>query len=73
MHRQGQLPVRFCHFCSFFRALRAADCSASFLLRPVPLPTPQAAVSVGHDTTPQRTWWGGKRELTARFIYETAA
>lgn len=62
----------FSLFFSCSGALRAVDCSASFLLRPVPLPTPQAAVSVGHYTTPQRTWWG-ERELTARFICETAA
>ena len=70
--------MRVCSFFSLFfscsGALRAADCSASFLLRPVPLPMPQAAVSVGHYTTPQRTWCvGGGRELTTRFIYETAA
>ena len=33
----------------------------------------EAEQETGHYTTPQRTWWGGERELTARFIYETAA
>ena len=33
----------------------------------------EAEQDAGHYTTPQRTWWGGKRELTARFICETAA
>lgn len=32
----------------------------------------EAEQDAGHYTTPQRTWWGG-RELTARFICETAA
>ena len=69
-------PVRVCSFFSLFfscsGALRAADCSASFLLRPVPLPTPQAAVSVGHYTTPQRTWWEEKA-LANRFACDVAA
>jgi len=42
------------------------------LLRPVPLPTPQAAVSVGHYTTPQRTWWEEKA-LANRFACDVAA
>ena len=33
----------------------------------------EAEQDAGHYTTPQRTWWGGKRELTARFICEVAA
>ena len=33
----------------------------------------EAEQDAGHYTTPQRTWWGGERELTARFICETAA
>ena len=68
------MPSAFSHF-SFFKcssAAQAADCSASFLLRPVPLPTPQAAVSVGHYTTPQRTWWEEKA-LANRFACEVAA
>ena len=32
----------------------------------------EAEMDAGYYTTPQRTWWGG-RELTARFICETAA
>ena len=32
----------------------------------------EAEQAAGQDTTPQRTWWGG-RELTVRFICETAA
>ena len=32
----------------------------------------EAEQDAGHYTTPQRTWWGG-RELTDRFICETAA
>ena len=32
----------------------------------------EAEQDAGHYTTPQRTWWG-ERELTARFICETAA
>ena len=64
--------VFFFLFFSCSGALRAADCSASFLLRPVPLPTPQAAVSVGHYTTSQRTWWEEKA-LANRFACEVAA
>ena len=33
----------------------------------------EAEQDAGHYTTPQRTWWGEKRELTAHFICETAA
>ena len=33
----------------------------------------EAEQDAGHYTTPQRTWWGGGRELAARFICETAA
>ena len=33
----------------------------------------EAEQDAGHYTTPQRTWWGGGRELTACFICETAA
>ena len=32
----------------------------------------EAEQDAGHYTTPQRTWWGG-RKLASRFICETAA